>query len=188
MIRRRLVWNLTRYQKVQRLWRHRINDANPSTKDVTSKHTMQTETNTTPHRSHRNFKKTQHCDAFRTRFPYKARLKLWQTCYNAVLLLHGVRSTTSHKFLPNSLWMTLVTREREHFRRTLFMKKLKRSHDKASTCLKPHTVSKDSEWTITTLMELQHLPNVILISSSIYRTETLRQKHDPFWGYCLIHT
>ena len=43
-------------------------------------------------------------------------------------------------------------------------KKLKRSHDKGSSCLKPRTVSNGSERYTPTLTELQELLNVILNS------------------------
>ena len=36
-------------------------------------------------------------------------LKFRQPSYNALLLQSGFPSTTSHKFLPHSLWITLIT-------------------------------------------------------------------------------
>ena len=52
-----------------------------------------------------------------TPFPHNAVLRYRQPSHNAVLIQRGLGSTTSFKFLPQSLWMTLVTR---YFKRVYY--------------------------------------------------------------------
>ena len=61
-------------------------------------------------------------------------------------------------------WKIVPLRCTPAFRRTFYMTKLKKSHDKVSFCLKPSTVSKGSKMSNSTLKELQELLNVILHS------------------------